>query len=536
MISEWSLADSGARIFLLDGMAGTGKSAIARSVCHRLSKAGLLGGSFFCSRGTRDDVTRIIPTLAEFLARQNRAYRQSLLDILQRVPDVSHHTMDLQITHLLVKPFRETSGHTTPMLVFVVDALDECSDPQAIISMIRGIISNSPHIPFKFFLTSRPEQHIRSQFRSGQPDIHNIVRLHDIDQHIVEQDIRHYCTLKLRKIQEDWAHSYDFPQQWPSETEIACVTKLAGKLFIYAFTAMQFIAEENPVSRLQGISRLDIVREQPLTVPLDKMYSLVLDNALNPELRTRDEILGTNRLLAVLLTLRENLTISKLSDLIGMATQEIKATLGRLHAVVYIPTDDDQGTVTMFHASFEDYLTTPGRAPEPFRIDLFRGHEVLACACIQIMASTALYFNVSGCRTSYLPNSKQSCTPIPILLAYSCLHWVHHLIRIPNPSSLLSSVNSVLRRKTLFWLEVLSASGNARLAVGLLHRVLTAENTVSKISFLRGLPIDVPGLLSAIGSLPSWPDFCEMQKTSSCWVMTRSSSAHRTSTSRLFHP
>ncbi len=62
-------------IFWLDGMAGTGKSAIARSFC-RLLHGNRLGGSFFCLGGheSRANVKRILPTLAWFLARQDSQY------------------------------------------------------------------------------------------------------------------------------------------------------------------------------------------------------------------------------------------------------------------------------------------------------------------------------------------------------------------------------------------------------------------------------------------------------------------------------
>ncbi|EMD37410.1 hypothetical protein CERSUDRAFT_49856 [Gelatoporia subvermispora B] len=425
-----------------------------------------------------------MPTLAASLAQQNVAYRLSLLDVLRRDPNIGHYAVELQVAHLLEKPLRDAFGDNLPPLIFVVDALDECSDPKAMKSMLSTLISYSRRMPIKFFLTSRPEQHIQSQFGPAQPEIHSVVRLHDIEQHIVESDIKLYCTQNLRKIRDAGSSSYIFLPDWPSEREVTSITKLAGKLFIYAFTAMQFIAEENPVSRLQGISQFQLAAEQPLTGPLDDMYSLVLNNALNSRLRTMKEISDTKQLLAILLTLRGTLSVSTLGTLIGITVQDIRTNLGRLRAVIYmpIPSDNDSGAVTTFHASFEDYLTTPGRAPETFRVDLSSGHEALATACIRMMTSGALRFNVSNCRSPYLSNSEQSFAPIPIVLLYSCLQWVHHLIRVPDPSPLFPLIDSFLQKKTLFWIEVLSASENAKLAVGLLHRVLTAENMRDRLS------------------------------------------------------
>ncbi|EMD30262.1 hypothetical protein CERSUDRAFT_101706, partial [Gelatoporia subvermispora B] len=51
------------------------------------------------------------------------------------------------------------------------------------------------------------------------------------------------------------------------------VTKRAGKLFIYAFTALNYIEEKRPVERLLGMMELDFAPGQPLTEPLDEMYS-----------------------------------------------------------------------------------------------------------------------------------------------------------------------------------------------------------------------------------------------------------------------
>ena len=50
-LRAWSRDPNAPRIYWLNGMAGTGKSAIARSFCRTLHDDDLLGGSFFCARG-----------------------------------------------------------------------------------------------------------------------------------------------------------------------------------------------------------------------------------------------------------------------------------------------------------------------------------------------------------------------------------------------------------------------------------------------------------------------------------------------------
>ncbi|EMD31638.1 hypothetical protein CERSUDRAFT_100103 [Gelatoporia subvermispora B] len=105
------------------------------------------------------------------------------------------------------------------------------------------------------------------------------------------------------------------------------VTKRAGKLFIYAFTALNYIEEKRPVERLLGMMELDFAPGQPLTEPLDEMYSLVLTNALNPASHTPDEIERTKQLLAIILVLRESLSVAALGDLIGAPAHYLKSCM-----------------------------------------------------------------------------------------------------------------------------------------------------------------------------------------------------------------
>ena len=53
-------------IFWLNGLAGTGKSAIAQTVAERMAADEILGASFFCSRAfeDRNNIHVIFPTLA----------------------------------------------------------------------------------------------------------------------------------------------------------------------------------------------------------------------------------------------------------------------------------------------------------------------------------------------------------------------------------------------------------------------------------------------------------------------------------------
>jgi MoxR-like ATPase len=78
------------RIFWLDGMAGTGKSTIARTIARRCSDEGRLGASFFFSRGGGELETArmFVTTLAVQLARRHKLLQASIYDDMREHPDI----------------------------------------------------------------------------------------------------------------------------------------------------------------------------------------------------------------------------------------------------------------------------------------------------------------------------------------------------------------------------------------------------------------------------------------------------------------
>ncbi|KAL3483543.1 hypothetical protein BJX62DRAFT_244794 [Aspergillus germanicus] len=85
-ISNWAESYDGKCIFWLNGMAGTGKSTLARIVAKRLDEKGILGASFFLKRGERDrgSAKYLIPTIARQLVNR---HRQLALDISKAITD-----------------------------------------------------------------------------------------------------------------------------------------------------------------------------------------------------------------------------------------------------------------------------------------------------------------------------------------------------------------------------------------------------------------------------------------------------------------
>jgi hypothetical protein len=269
-----------------------------------------------------------------------------------------------------------------------------------------------------------------------------------------------------------------FPSTWPTHKDVDILTRSSGKLFIYASTAVKFIAAKNPVDRLDTLTSLTAEACQPFHGPLDTMYSLVLSAALDPKDCTSKEILMTKKILATIIAIRERLNLYDLASLLNVAPHDIWENTDRIRAVVNVPPSGENGVVSTFHASFIDFLTTSGRAPENIRITLSSAHQDLANGCLKIMNS-GLHFNIADCKTSYLLNSEQTLATIPAALKYASLHWAHHIDAADDATSLLPGLEKFLFEKFLFWLEVLSVSGVGSRASPIISRALTSKTAVS---------------------------------------------------------
>ncbi|KAJ7801430.1 hypothetical protein B0H14DRAFT_2181645, partial [Mycena olivaceomarginata] len=161
-------------ILWLYGPAGSGKSAVAQSLCQRLEGEGRLGGSFFFQRGhsSRGNAKKLFPTLAYQLSLLLPELNKLISTVVEKDPAIVNRSLSDQLQKLIIDPCRRVS--LSRPVTLVIDGLDECDgeDIQQEVLQSIGNVVRWEHLPILFFLTSRPESHIRDIFDARLRSFH----------------------------------------------------------------------------------------------------------------------------------------------------------------------------------------------------------------------------------------------------------------------------------------------------------------------------------------------------------------------------
>ena len=203
-------------------MAGTGKSTIARTIADSFAAKRRLGASFFFSRGRGDrgHVTKLFTTIALQLTEALPDLKRHVCNIVAKHGDIGEQRLRDQWMHLILQPLFtvDKSLLLSLVLVFVIDALDECEGDKDLLEILRLLteVKDLKKIRVRVFIISRPEIPIRRGFRDMSGIIHHGLMLHSIPRSVIEYDISIFLRHELVKIQNDKSLEKD----WPGEEKI----------------------------------------------------------------------------------------------------------------------------------------------------------------------------------------------------------------------------------------------------------------------------------------------------------------------------
>ncbi|THU79129.1 hypothetical protein K435DRAFT_698561, partial [Dendrothele bispora CBS 962.96] len=458
-IEAW-VEDSTASLgYWICGMAGTGKSTIAKSVCIRLKKKEHLAASFFCFCQIPEckDYHRIIPTIAYQIARYSHTFAQELQKVLEKDRDIGTKSPGDQLKMLIVGPWAATTrtdefGNITP--VTVVDTLDECEHVSLVLKELIPAIQNQKIPRLRFFFTSLPEKniydHLTNVINPLPPKSQaQEFELHNVEEAVVREDIIMYIKEELSTLRLD------------IEThQVESIANKAGKLFIYAATVIRYITGVKGLgkTRLSDImSKGHIPRDKKETESLDNLYSDILANVLSPLTLEESEL--TVKILYTSLFVGMRVSRSMLSELLEIDLKFVESTISSLQSVLYVDKRDQ--AIYTFHASFLDYIFSKMRA-QSFHCDITKHHTYVT----RVVLDRQLKFNICDFPSSFLadrdvPNIDQTIEEkINEGLWYSCNFWAFHLTNANlHEGEVIETFEKFMDEKILFWIEAMNLLG-----------------------------------------------------------------------------
>jgi len=329
-------------------------------------------------------------------------------------------------------------------------------------------------------LTSRPRPLLDGYF-----DNHKIFHMHNIEDKVVDNDIRVY--LKYRLSCEQVKTHLKIETQWSAnEEEIETLVRAAGRLFIIASTSVLFILDKaalDPTSQMEKLQSAFALDQTPFNA-LNNFYTIILRSAA-PAGCDDDIVERYQKVVGTIAHVQEPLDIQALADLIGLKPRTVRAALYNLQSVILLVDDD---VPRVYHKSFLDYIGDTKRCKDDdLRIVPSEQHTRIAVRCFDVM-DLRLKRNILGLGTpaQYMDNSDalkaegisddQLPDKIAPELRYACIYWANHFegADIEN-SNLLLKVDWFTKGRLLYWLEVLSWNGKLEVApraVLAVHRLL----------------------------------------------------------------
>ncbi|KAL6910157.1 WD40 repeat-like protein [Trichoderma evansii] len=499
-IGKWAQEPDGRRIYWLCGMAGTGKSTICRTISHHLTSLNIVTASFF-KKGddNRDKSSALFTTIVKQLV-------EHVQQALQDNPSISDKTLGKQFEKLILKPLKSCKT-LPPVIVVVMDALDECEDQASaakIIELLPGVETVSSTC-FKVLVSSRPECHLRKSFAQLECKYHEIFLYEAL--HEVADEIRD--NYKLTNLQ--------LPADWPSESLVKDLVNISVPLFILAATACRYIDDKDPSDPVTLAQEfLQHHRQLGKGNPLSRTYLPILDQLLVRRSETVSEdrseaekekiIREFRRVVGTIVLLEAPLSITSLSELLQMNPRNVHLRLSGLNAVLNIPKDPNS-SVKLFHLSFRDFLIGTGDQVEKhdFLVNEQETHGNLARQCIALLSrddnlkQDICEFNRPGILRSNIGQGTID-TYLSSHVRYACLHWVFHLKESRGCILVDDETHHFLTKHLIHWLEALSLLGRIVESIDMIESLLAMSDAIPKwIKHQPAVPMEWDLCLQTLG-------------------------------------
>ncbi|KAF7342607.1 putative nwd2 protein [Mycena sanguinolenta] len=350
-LRQWALNPAPETMVLwLHGPAGAGKSAIMQTLAAELDDAGKLGGSFFFKRGhsTRGHGKTLFTTLAYQLALSVPWLRTPISQVMEHDPSIVGRTIHTQARKLISEPCR--SYGKSGRVAILIDGLDECDGHDIQVEILRALRTCESQ-SLRFIVASRPEPHIRDIF--GSPLYFSNYRSVSVEQSF--DDVRTYLCDEFSRIHSEHYTMANISSPWPAPHVLEQLVRNSSGHFVYASTVIKFIDDKNyrPTERLEIV--LDgggsSTRSKSPFESLDQLYLSILSS-----------VSRQSELVPILCAIANfDLNAGRIDQLCGLVDGDTRLILRGLHSVLGVP-DNNTDKISLHHASFLDFLSSPSRS------------------------------------------------------------------------------------------------------------------------------------------------------------------------------
>ncbi|KAL6410694.1 NWD1 protein [Ilyonectria robusta] len=445
--------DPESRLLWIKGDPGKGKTMLLCGIIDELKKEPSLVVSYFFCQATEDqarNATSVIrgliwllctthPTLTSYVRKRYDVEGRELFD-----DSCALVSLEGILTDILQDSYLQDA-------MFVVDALDECSDKNRV-ELVDLLVKLSSSSRAKWIVSSRNWPTIEEQLRDAEK-----IRVHlEVNQDSIAGAVKTFVHYKVDQL----AHK----KGYKSETKQAVLESLllkANDTFLWVALVCKELARPQVKSR-HTLSKLDSV-----PAGLDDLYERMLGQILKAE----DADICTQILATSCIAYRP-VSLDELQVLVletkDLSRKELEEVIGECGSFLTI----QDGAVYFVHQSAQDFLKNKG-CVEIFPSGITEHNLVIFRRSLDALKSLERDMYRLQSPGIVIDEISQP-EPDPLSrLCYSSLYWVDHLGQTKNniSSSDWGEIEEFMREKFLYWLEALSLQRKTPVGVGAIRKL-----------------------------------------------------------------
>ena len=344
-------------IMWMNGAAGAGKSAIARSIVDLCVEQKIIIARFFFFRtdNSRNTIDTLVATLAYQIIQLLPETKKHIVEAIESNPLVFQQTFEAQVDLLVVRPLLLLRISDPAWTLFlIVDGVDECDGKDTQMSLIRTMakLLRSKNVPVIVLFGSRRESQLLMAFDSRE--MTGILKQLPLDDNYrADEDILRFLNDSFDEIKQTHPFRKRLAADWPSPDHIQEIVEKSSGQFIYASVVIKFLLSPsaNPSIRLDIIRGLRPTGRLTPFAQLDALYRHIFLQV--------DDLPTTLAFLAYYIFGRSD-GLSIASYFFELEEPEVESMFVPLASVILC--DVEANKIIFHHASLPDFLRNEARS------------------------------------------------------------------------------------------------------------------------------------------------------------------------------